>query len=80
MGAHAPKKNQIDVNFRPGCAEAFEVQRCYGSYRSGALITHDESWRPVQAAAVSVSLQKRVGAELKKVTSILETKIPHNLF
>jgi hypothetical protein len=21
MGAHAPKKNQIDVNFRPGCAE-----------------------------------------------------------
>jgi hypothetical protein len=25
MGAHAPKKNQIDVNFRPGAPKALEV-------------------------------------------------------
>jgi hypothetical protein len=25
MGARAPKKNQIDVNFRPGAPKAFKV-------------------------------------------------------
>jgi hypothetical protein len=64
----------------PGWAKGVRVSTLRLQLWKGALIAHDESRRPVQAATVPVSLQKCVGAELKKVTSILETKIPHNLF
>jgi len=47
---------------------------------AATLVTYDESRRPVQASAIFVSLQKGVGAELEKMTSILETKFPHYLF
>ena len=77
---HARKKNQIDVISAPAAPKAFEFNAAVCSCGSSALITHDESRWPVQAATVPVSLQKCVSAELEKVTSILETKIPDNLF
>jgi hypothetical protein len=44
------------------------------------LLANNKARGPIQTAAVPVSLQKCVGAELEEMASILETEFPDYLF